>query len=357
MQKLDAYIGRLVASGALLALLVLLGVLTLFRFIDELDSLREAYGVAEALWFIACTSPRQLYELIPYAAMTGALVGLGRLAGNSELVVMRMAGAAPLRIAWGAVRPLLLLLLLGVLLGEYVVPATERLAQQLKAEARGTSGARDRGEWYREGNSFVRFGLVHPGGAVEHISIHEFDAGRRLKRTLHAARGVHHQPHPEDGYWLLEDVRMTEFTGRATRTARLVSRRWDSSLSPAILEGGVSLDARKLSLAELSRKIDYLSGQGMSADSWRLAFWGKLLQPLATLALVFIAVSFVFGPLRETGLGYRLVAGLLVGIAFKFVQDLLAPASMVFGFPPPLATALPVLVCVLLGATLMYRSR
>ena len=357
MRILDAYIGRTVTSFMALVLLVLFGILTVFRYIAELDSLRGSYGFAEISIYIAYTSPRYVYDLIPYAAMIGALLGLGRLASHAEITVMRSAGLSSLRISWGAVRPILVLVVCGVLLGEFVIPPTERLAQKQKLDSRTLAEARDVSEWYREGNLFVHFGRVDLGGSADHISIYEFDAARRLKRSVYARRGVHHQPHPGEGYWLLEGVEMTDFFSTSTRSDRLISWRWDTTLDPVILESQVNVDSGKLSLAELSRKVAYLSRQDMRADAYRLAFWTKALQPLATLALVFIAVSFVFGPLRETGAGYRIVAGLLTGIVFKFVQDLLAPASLVFGFSPLLAAALPIAICVLLGMGLMYRSR
>ncbi|MGB2130167.1 MAG: LptF/LptG family permease, partial [Marinobacterium sp.] len=100
----------------------------------------------------------------------------------------------------------------------------------------------------------------------------------------------------------------------------------------------------------------YLEEQGVNADSYLLAFWSKLLQPLAILALVLIGVSFIFGPLRSVTVGQRVIAGVVFGLVFKFAQDLLGPASTVFGFPPLIAVVIPILLCTGAGLWLLRRA-
>lgn len=55
--------------------------------------------------------------------------------------------------------------------------------------------------------------------------------------------------------------------------------------------------------------------------------------PLTMGSLVLIAASFVFGPLRTVAAGTRVFYGVVTGLSFKYVQDLLAPASTILAFP------------------------
>ncbi|HAJ87585.1 MAG TPA: LPS export ABC transporter permease LptG, partial [Pseudomonas sp.] len=48
--------------------------------------------------------------------------------------------------------------------------------------------------------------------------------------------------------------------------------------------------------------------------------------------------------------------GVVVGFVFRIIQDLLGPASQVFGFSPLLAVVLPACVCALIGAWLLRRA-
>ncbi|MBO6565552.1 MAG: LptF/LptG family permease, partial [Pseudomonadales bacterium] len=103
-------------------------------------------------------------------------------------------------------------------------------------------------------------------------------------------------------------------------------------------------------------KINHMRSEGLNTGKFELGFWTKTFQPIASLSLVFVAISFIFGPLRESTMGMRVVSGLVIGILFKFVQDLLSPASLVFGFPPILATLVPILLCLAAGVLLLRRA-
>ena len=48
-------------------------------------------------------------------------------------------------------------------------------------------------------------------------------------------------------------------------------------------------------------------------------------------------------------MGVRISAGIVVGLSFKYLQDLFAPMSQVYGLAVPVAVALPILACWLAG--------
>jgi lipopolysaccharide export system permease protein len=71
---------------------------------------------------------------------------------------------------------------------------------------------------------------------------------------------------------------------------------------------------------------------------------------------VIVTISFVFGPLRSVTMGFRVFTGLIVGLLFKYMQDLLGPMSVVFGFNPAIAILLPIAISAAAGAWLMRRA-
>ena len=74
------------------------------------------------------------------------------------------------------------------------------------------------------------------------------------------------------------------------------------------------------------------------------------------IGLVLVGISFVFGPLRDSTMGLRIFVGVVIGVSFKIVQDMLGPFSIVFGFPALLAVLAPVLLCIVVGLYLLRRS-
>lgn len=85
MDKLDRYIGSSVFMAILAVLGIILGLATLFAFIDEMGDVSDTYTLADVLSYVLLTAPRRLYDMLPMAALIGCLIGLGSLASHSEL--------------------------------------------------------------------------------------------------------------------------------------------------------------------------------------------------------------------------------------------------------------------------------
>ena len=352
MVKLDRYIAIHVFLAILTVLGIIVGLALLFAFIDELGDVEGGYGLADALEYVLLTSPRRLYEMLPMAALIGCLIGLGTLASSSELTVMRTAGISLGRIVVAVMKPTLVLLLVGVLIGEYAAPWTEDIAQARRSLAQGAGEAQSskRGLWHRQENEFVHVNAVQPGGVLVGVTRYRFDDERRLLSASFAKRASYRNDH-----WLLSNIATTHFRGDHTEVAQASEERWDVQLTPQLL-GIVVVAPESLSITGLWRYIHYLADQGLNNGRYWLAFWTKVLQPAVTVALVLLAISFIFGPLRSVTLGQRIFTGVVVGFVFRIIQDLLGPASQVFGFSPLLAVALPAGVCALIGVWLLRRA-
>lgn len=351
---IDRYIGKTVAISILAVLGIILGLSMLFAYIDELTDLTDGYGPLQALQYILITIPRRVYELLPMTALIGCLVGLGTLASKSELTVMRAAGVSLSHIVWAVMKPMLVLMVAGVLIGEYVAPWSESIAQSQRALAQGQGDAQSskRGLWHRQGNEFIHINAVQPRGIIYGVTRYHFDDDRVLKTASFAKRAIHRGDH-----WMLEGIATTYLLPEEKRSVVIYSTddRWDVQLDPELLNT-VLMEPERLPLTGLWRYIHYLAEQELNTNRYWLAFWTKLLQPLVTATLVLLAISFIFGPLRTVTMGQRLFTGVLIGFVFQIAQDLLGPSSLVFNFPPLLAVVIPALVCAMIGMMLLRRA-
>lgn len=355
MRKLDRYIARSVLLAIIAVLGIVVGLALLFAFIDELGDINKGgYSLLDALAYVLMTAPRRIYEMLPMAALIGCLIGLGAMASNSELTVMRAAGISLKRIVWAVMKPTLLVMIAGVLIGEYVAPVTESVAEANRSLAQNAGYAQSskRGMWHRQGNEYVHINSVQPDGLLYGVTRYQFDPEQPLQ--LREA-GFAQRARYVDGHWQLEELRNTEFQPRSTEISQLPEQDWQIELTPELL-GTVVMSPDALSIVGLWRYTHYLAEQGLDNGRYWLAFWNKVLQPLVTAALVVLAISFIFGPLRSVTLGQRIFTGVLVGFVFKIGQDLLGPSSLVFGFSPLIAVLAPALVCLLIGFYLLRRA-
>ncbi|MBR9910580.1 MAG: LPS export ABC transporter permease LptG [Gammaproteobacteria bacterium] len=353
MRRINAYISRTVVGAVLVVLLVIVALDAISALVDQLGELKGAYDFTEAMIYVGMTLPERIYRNIPFSALVGALVGLGVLASSSELVVMRAAGVSVAQITWAVLKPALLFILLGVALGEFVTPVIGQLADSRRAIAQGDSKALEsrHGLWSREGREFMHFNAVLPNGRLYGVTRFKFDQQGKLIATSFAQSAIYQGTH-----WREEGVQESKLTEDSITKRKFYWRRWNTELSPQILTVLV-LEPDSLSIRDLRSYSLYLQQQGQENSNYRLSFWKKLLQPLATLSLVLIAVSFVFGPLREVTMGFRVFTGVIVGIVFQTSQDMLGPASLVYGFPPLVAVLVPIGICLLIGIVLLRRAK
>jgi lipopolysaccharide export system permease protein len=353
MRRLDRHVGWTVFVAIMLVLIIIVGLDAIAAFIDESDDISETYTFGQVALYVLLTLPGRLYEFIPFAALIGCLLGLGQLATSSELVVMRAAGVSNGRLVWVAMKPALLIAVMGFVLGEYLAPKTEQLAETGRAMAQnpGESFSGRHGIWNREGNTFLHFNALQPEGVVHGITLLQFDDKQRMQSSLRARLAAFQGDH-----WVMEEVVQTHFSSWETTRENHDSLRWDTGITPDLLTL-VVVEPGQLELADLYRYSRYLQQQGLDSDDYQLALWRKLLQPLAIGSLVLVAISFIFGPLREGTMGFRIFAGVIVGIVFRTSQDLLGPASLVYGFSPVYAALVPIVICLLAGLVLLSRAR
>ncbi|MEX1669939.1 LPS export ABC transporter permease LptG [Zhongshania guokunii] len=351
MRKLNRYIGRTVAGAILLVLMVIVGLDLLSELVDGLKEIRGDYTFVSVLKYVAMIAPGSFYDYLPFAALVGCLSGLGSLASSSELIVMRAAGVSTWQLLAAVIKPTLILTLVGLCVAEFVAPVSQQIAESQRAVAlQKTANIHSRhGMWHREGQQFMHFNAVQPNGVLFGVSIFSFDDDRRLETNTFAERAYF-----IDGHWTLEDAKVVSLTDKGATQQHFQQLDWDSGLSPDLLNILV-LDPQDLSISGLWRYAHYLKKQGLNAGDYELAFWNKLLQPLTIMGMVLVAISFIFGPLRNVTMGFRIFVGVMVGIVFRTAQDILGPSSMVYGFDPIYASLLPIVVCFMAGVYMLSR--
>lgn len=355
MRLFNRYLWRAVMMPSLGVVGVLVALDCLFSFIYELEFLRGNYQTLEALQFVLTTSPRRFYEFLPMAILLGTLLGLGLLANSGELTVIRAAGVSTGRISWMVLRPALLLLVMGMVVGEYVAPYTEQVAQSNRSIAEGGGEAlRSKyGYWHREGNEFIHINAVQPNGVLYGVTRYRFDDQHRLVESQYIERAIHQA---QADYWFLEKVKGSRLHEDHVETWRQPTGLWHTNLTPQLLSL-VILDPKYLALRKLLDYARYLKDQGLQASEYMLSFWQKVLRPLATIGMVLIAISFIFGPMREVSMGLRLTAGIVAGLLFHYGQEFFGHLSLVFNTSPLAAAAVPPAVCVVVGVILLRRVR
>ena len=358
MRRIDRHIRSAVLMSMLIVATLVLVVDIVFSLADELADTGNNYTSINALRYVLFTAPTNVYELLPFIALIGALIGLGVLASHNELVVIQAAGVKVWRIVVAVLKPTLAVMLLGLVLGEFVSPPLEQVARSDKAiQQSGSSTINpEQGTWRRVGNEFIHINAIAPGGTTLFgVTRYRFDNNRRLQSASFAETATY-ADQGGSSYWRLNDIRVSRFSADRVTTESYLQEDWQVELSPELLSV-LLVEPDQQSITGLYRLANFFSREGLDSGAYFLAFWKKLLQPLATLALVVLGVSFIFGPLRESTTGSRVFVAIGIGLGFSIMQRMLEPASLLYGFNPLIAVLTPILICAGFGWYLMGRVR
>ena len=120
MSLLSRYVKKTALLSITTSVLGLWLLQTLFAYLAELDNLSDGYQLVDALRYILYMSPYFLQQFIPTGALLGAVVGLGLLANNSEIVVMRASGVSSVKIVSWVMQPALIFVLVALLINQFV---------------------------------------------------------------------------------------------------------------------------------------------------------------------------------------------------------------------------------------------
>lgn len=341
MDILDRYIGRSLLTSTLLVFVVLTALFTFIKLVDTLGDLGKAtFGLYEAVRYVVLSVPRQASELFPMTALLGATLGLSSLAADSELIAMRAAGVSLARLVGSVIKVGLVLAVLAVVVGEVVAPVTEAMAERGRSSALQVSvrQQKDSGLWVRDGRMFVHLGEVLPDLSVLRVNIYSFDASDRLRLQTSAKRGRY-----EHDVWRLEDVRQSRLDDGRVRVRRIDADEWVSVLTPDML-AVFAVKPEGLSIWRLYRYIQHLELNKQDTGRYNLAFWNKLMSPVAAAVMMVLAVPFVFSQMRSSGVGSRLIIGIMLGLAFYVISRGFGYFGLLYGVPPVVGAVLPTLL-------------
>jgi len=339
-----------------MVLLILIGLYTFMDLITELDDLGKGnYQLMDVLGYMFYSMPKRVYELLPIAALLGTVLGLGNLASQSELVAMRAAGVSIQQINKAVIVVALCLMAVAVVVGEVIRPPAEQHALEIKSMAQtGTVGTRsEHGFWTRDGLHFNHIDKILPDGRFSGISIYEFDASHRLRLITQAKEAKYNN---DDGNWRLTNVIQSHIDEKGVEVKAIEHARWKSQLNPGLLNI-VVVPPEFLPVWSLLEYINFLKNNHQSVEQYEMAFWIKVMMPISSAVMVFLAVPFVFGPLRSSTIGSRILMGALVGIGFHLFNQTFQHIGIVFGVLPWLSAAIPTFTFAVIGMFFMMRLR
>jgi lipopolysaccharide export system permease protein len=355
MRLLDRYILGTIFGAVGLVMGTLLTLIALFGFIGQQDDVGTGnYGSLQVLRYVLLGLPAQFFEFLPIAALMGSLLGMGQLARNSELTVMRAAGIPVLRIGASMALAGLILAVIGLMVAEFVAPASAERAKTQRAIDRyqSISYARRGGAWVRDGNLILKAEQRTGDGLLRGITVFEMTPDNRLAGVGRADSAVERT----GGGWNLKDYAASTFSAEGVATSKAETRPLETAVSSAFLSMATA-DPMELSMRDLRQGIAYLSANGGQTRAWEFAFWSIPARAVAIPFAVLLALPFLFGSLRSSGNGARATLGMIFGLAYYILQRMVQSGTIAFALDPLLLAWLPTVALAAIVIFLLWRLR
>ena len=351
---LTQYMMRTILVSTALVMTVLLALAGLFEFIAELDDVENAYQTPQAILFAALRLPVLAFELMPVAALIGSLLGLGALASNSEIIVMRSAGLSVVRLASMVSLSGLVMLIFTGLIGEFIGPPLDFYARDMRAEALYGQEEERLGNatWVKDGPVYLHLERVSSEFEFGSIYVYRFDENNQLQSIAKAENsGI-----DQNDRWRLENLRETQFNNDGVQViaSNLAVESFEVNTE---LLGNALAKPLSLSLRGLLSYIDYLERNALDSSQYETELWYRVSRSVSVMIMPILALAFVFGSLRTGGTGGRLMIGVVIGLAYYLASEMLANSGQVFNLNPAMIAWLPSVVLVLVTMIALSRTR
>jgi LPS export ABC transporter permease LptG len=368
VRVLDVYISREYLRLVVIGIVGLLALFYVSTFIDLADKLFRG----ETTWamltrYFYFRTPQFVYYVIPMSVLVSALVTIGLLTKNSELLVMRACGISLYRAA-------LPLLICGVLasgllyvMQERVLVSSNREADKLERTIR---------HWPEIATALNRRWMVGTNGEMYHYDFFDQRLNRftnllvyRLDEDKWRLRGVTRAndavvvaaPAPDPNNrrwtgrygWTREMVRgeATAPTGEEQAEVKYEPfTERELSLEPSSYFKTEEPNGDLMTYEQLSEYISRLDASGANVVPWRVDLARKVAFPFVTVIMTILAVPFAVTTGRK-GAMYGIGIGIALAITYIVALSVFAALGKGGALPPLLAAWAPNL---LFGAAAVY---
>jgi LPS export ABC transporter permease LptF/LPS export ABC transporter permease LptG len=346
---LDWYVSVLFLKVVGLAFFGMLGIFYISTFIDLSDKLFKGQTTAGMLaQYFYYATPQFVFFTVPLAVLITAMVSIGILTKNSELIVMKACGISLYRIA----APLLVFAVVAsglmFLLQEQVLAYSNRRAESIRHVIRGgtprTFDVVNR-KWLvaREGNIYNYVFYDPRRKELNGLSVFHFREGTVGLAARTYVTTALFDPQARETRWEGGAGWVREFDARGeTRTFETFPSR-DLRMEPPEYFATETPDADRMTYAQLRRYILDLEASGFNVVPHLVALHRKISFPFVTLIMTLIAVPFAVTTGRRGAL-YGVAAGIVLALVYWMTINAFGAIGSAGMLAPALAAWAPNLI-------------
>jgi len=355
-QMLDLYLLRNFCGYFLLVMIGFIFLFEIFTFFELLDNIAKNHTPFFVVMnYFRFLIPFLFYHLAPFAVLVAAMVTLGVMSKNNEVVAIKASGVSLYRLAWpiigtGAALACGLLLLSNTYL-PYFNQRQDALLNQIKGKPAQTY-LRPNRSWMpgSTNNKFYNYQVFDPDGKpiiFGGLNVFEVDPTTfELRRRVHASRA---EWSPEQNVWILKDGWVRDFEhGETSRYTPFQIYSVSELNEPPSHFNREVRQSDEMSWHELQGYIAELRQSGFDVGRLSVQWQEKLAFPMIAPIIAFLSIPFAFYVGTRGAVG-GLAMGVGIGIVYWATSALFEALGGIGQMPPILAGWAPDAIFIFLG--------
>jgi lipopolysaccharide export system permease protein len=342
MKIRDRYIAKTLLSYTIIVLVVWISIYSFFNFLAELNSVgKEGYTILSAFTFIFLQLPEVVYKQASPIILLGCILGMGHLATTGQLLIFRVSGASILKITLLTLKNSLVFVLFLIAIGEFLAPISSSFAETSRSNAMGNSSVsiNQNGFWIRDGDNFINVRRNIDGKLFNSITVIEVNSSNKIERVIKSENAIF------DGDSL--DMSGSEiFSIDESSSFDKISLKERNSYNKIVsfdqdLIDSLEKDPEDLSTLTLIKQIRFLTDNKLRSGVFEVELYKRLIQPVTLIAMILLAMLFIFESTRDVTLGRKIFFGVALGLSFEMLSRVASAMSLGLDFSPFLSSILP----------------
>ena len=345
MKIKDRYIAKTLLTYSLVVLIVWLNIYSFFNFLSELNTIGTVnYSIFEAFKYIVLSAPEVAYGQVSPVILLGCVLGIGHLATTGQLIILRASGVSIIKITWITLKNAIIFLIFFTLIGELIAPSLSKYAENKRSTALGEnslSSSQD-GFWIRDGDNFINVDNNIDGSLFNEITIIEVNESNKIERVVKSEGAIF------DGQSLNMDETnifsinsINAFDEIVLKERNLYKKRvaFDKDLINSLEK-----EPKDLTTITILKQIQFLTDNKLRAEVFEVELYKRLAKPFILIAMILLAMLFIFGSTRDASLGRKIFFGVAIGISFELTTRIGSAFALSFDFSPILSSFVPAIL-------------
>ena len=356
MKIRDRYINKTLRNYTLVVLLIWLSIYSFFNFLGELNSIGQFdYTVLEAFKYIMLQMPEVAYKQASPIILLGCVLGMGYLSTTNQLVVLQVSGNSVLKLTALTVRTALIFVFMIIAFGEYIAPIASEEAEKGRTKALGQSFAsqNQEGFWIREGGNYLNVEKNIDGNHFVGVTIIEVKSNKItsvVKSEDATFDGKSLKMGNTDIFSINDSTDIDEISLKERNSYnKIVS--FDKNLIDSLKK-----DPEDLTGWNIYKQIRFLSDNKLRSEIFEVELWKRVIKPITLIAMILLAMLFVFGSTRDVSLGRKIFFGVSLGLSFEMLSRIGGAMALSLDFNPMISAVLPTTVVMVIAIILLIRK-